>query len=655
MDRKTTLPFLLLLAIGLSCPATIRAADPQKHLLAVAPAEFPDLFEWTDTCNVYVIRQGDAAILIDLGDADVLDHLQEIGVKKIEWVLFTSHHRELCQGYGRLKRSVEGSGAKIATNEGGRALFENPAAFRKIKPSLADPYTVHGASYVRPSIRPISIDRGFNNVDTFTWRGYEISCVRTHGNSPHAMSYLIRRGPALYAFSGDVMLGGARMYNWFDSEWDYSFGAGIYAMQEAVSILRGAEPDVMLPAHGAAISDPKAELAAYGEKLLNAETMILRTYRVVPYTPGDQDRISKPTAVPNVRRVSPHLFKFRGTNYIPNFSIIISDSGHGLVVDCGRVGYSLLDESLKLMRERLGLKYIDAVFITHMHGDHCDNAGHLHDKWGAKIWTLDSIVDKLERPERYDYAALIESYGEGIDSVHVDRAFKPGETLQWEGFTFTVDHMPGQTDFALALRGLIDGQKVVFTGDNIFGNPFDPKQNGHEAVVARNNAIPEEGYVVGADYLGKLQPDLIMGGHSWVMDHPAALIERYRKWSHALVDALHDLSGPGEYRYWFDPYWVSADPYRVHVKRGGSADVVIHVRNFRDGEQAHHLLLQAVDGLSIEPQALDGIVAGHSTGEYRVRLSAKADAPIGISIMAFDVALDSHRYGQLFDMIVDVE
>ncbi len=523
-----------------------------------------------------------------------------------------------------------------------------------MKPALTDAYTVHGASYVRPPCRPIRLDRGLNNVDTFAWHGYEIACLRTHGNAPDATSYLLRRGGALFAFSGDLMLAGSRMYNWFDTEWDYSFGAGLYAMQESVSILQGEGPDMMLPAHGSIIADPRSELAAYRAKLLKAQTMILRTYHVVPYVPSDQDRVSKPTIVPNVKQVSPHLFKFRGTNYTPNFSIIISDSGHGLVIDCGRVGVSLLDESLRLMRERLNLKQVDAVIITHMHGDHCDNAGHLHDQWGAKIWTLDSIADKLERPERYDYAALIESYGEGIDSVHVDRAFEPGQTLQWEGFTFTIDHMPGQTDFALAVAGMIDGQKVVFTGDNIFGNPRDPSQNGHEAVVARNHAIPEQGYVVGAEYLSKLNPDLIMGGHSWVMDHPADLIERYRKWSLDLVDALHALSGPGEYRYWFDPYWIQADPYRIPLPRGGSADVIIHVQNFRDTAQAHHIELHLIDGLSAEPKILEGTVQPHSIGDFHVRLSAGNDAPSGVSIVAFDTTLDGHRFGELFDAMVCV-
>src|SRR4051812_34900098 len=62
----------------------------------------PDLLSWTDTCNVYVLRDGDAALLIDLGDGSVLDHLRDIGVTRVEWVLFTHHHREQCQGAAKL-------------------------------------------------------------------------------------------------------------------------------------------------------------------------------------------------------------------------------------------------------------------------------------------------------------------------------------------------------------------------------------------------------------------------------------------------------------------------------------------------------------------------------------------------------------------------
>ncbi len=211
------------------------------------PKALPGVFVWTDTCNVYVLREGDAAILIDLGDGSVLDHLGEIGVKRVEWVLFTHHHREQCQGYPKLQKW----GAKVAGPEAERALFERPTDFRKMKVRLGDAYTIHGSSYVRPPMQPIRLDKGFKRMDTFTWGGYEFWCVDTRGNSPGAMSYMLRRGEVWYGFTGDLMMRGARMHTWFDTEWDYGFAAGIWALCNSAGQVAGYNAKALFPSHGA--------------------------------------------------------------------------------------------------------------------------------------------------------------------------------------------------------------------------------------------------------------------------------------------------------------------------------------------------------------------------------------------------------------------
>jgi len=180
-------------------PAGFRQPDPARH---------PDLYVWTDTCNVYVVKDGDAALLIDLGDGSVLDHLGEIGVKKAEWVLFTHHHREQCQGAPRLK----GTGAQIGGPAAERDLFENPAKYRKMNVKLGDAFTIHGASYVRPPVNPVILDRAFARMDTFTWRGREFRCIETKGNSPGSMSYFLKEGGRWIAFTGDLMLEGATLH-----------------------------------------------------------------------------------------------------------------------------------------------------------------------------------------------------------------------------------------------------------------------------------------------------------------------------------------------------------------------------------------------------------------------------------------------------------
>jgi glyoxylase-like metal-dependent hydrolase (beta-lactamase superfamily II) len=319
------------------------------------------------------------------------------------------------------------------------------------------------------------------------------------------------------------------------------------------------------------------------------------------------------------------------------------------------VDEEFLDTALEGMREQLGLKQIDAVVITHMHGDHFLEAPHLREKWGAQIWALDRMADVCEHPEWFDYAAPIQAYGKkGVNGVRLDRRFKSGETFDWEGHAFTIDWMPGQTEFGLCLHGVLDGRKVAFTGDTLFGDPGDPNQTGHEAVVAHNSAVLEEGYIRVAEYLKRLRPDLLIGGHSFVMDRPARFIDRFRKWSQEMRDAFRALSGEDDYRFVFDPFWVRAEPYRVTVHPGRSTELQLHVRNFRNRPQRHRIQVHTPPGLSVEPSSLSGVLPAGQRASFPLRLNASADARQGLCLVAFDVALDDRRYGEWFDAVVAV-
>jgi glyoxylase-like metal-dependent hydrolase (beta-lactamase superfamily II) len=638
---------LLLLELQLVCIGT---GGGQGKLMQPDAKRLPNVFMFHDTCNVYVIRDGDAALLIDLGDGSVLDHLAEIGVNKVEWVLFTHHHREQCQGYPKLKPW----NAKVGAPEAERALFERPVDFRKVNVRLGDAYTIHGASYVRPSMNPIKVDRGFKPMDLFSWRDYEFWCVDTRGNSPGAMSYMLQKEGRWYGFTGDVMLEGAQMHTWFDTEWDYGFAAGIWAMANSAAQVAGYRPELLLPSHGPVVRSPVKQLEKYEEKLFRLEKLLVRGYPVNSFASAVQDKVSRPTAVPHVWQISPHLFKFRGPNFFPNFYLIMSESGHGLAVDCGLLTTNFLESALQGMQQKLGLKQIDAVIPTHMHGDHFLQAPYLNEQWGAQLWAIERMVPVCERPEEFDYSAPIQAYNIGVDRVQYDLVYKEGEKFKWQEYEFTMDWMPGQTEFALCVQGKIDGRLVAFTGDNIFGDPDDPEETGHEAMVAHNSAILEEGYIYGAEYLKKLKPDLLAGGHSYVMDKPAKFVERYRKWAYQMRDAFRELSSDKDYEYWFDPFWVRAEPYRVRIAPGEETEIQLHVRNFRSRTQKHEIAIHLPEGFSAEPAILTGSVPAESRAIFRYKLKAAENAPKGAAIVAFDITLDGKRHGEMFDSVVNV-
>jgi len=276
-----------------------RGAEPARFEPLAEDAGI-ELFLWRDVCNVYVLRDGDAALLIDLGDGSVLEHLGQIGIRRLEWVLLTHHHREQYQGHSKL----ESWRPQIAAPEKERALLERPTDFRKMKPSLGDRFTVHGASYVRPPVKPLKIDRGLKRMDTFTWHGREFWCLETAGNSPGSMSYLLKTDHGWLALAGDVMMAGGHMHNWFDTEWDYGFAKGLYALIESVSLLESFEPSLLLPSHGPVVRNAKAELRAYQQKLRRLAKLYVRGYNVSTFAGADQDKVSRPSASPGVHIVA---------------------------------------------------------------------------------------------------------------------------------------------------------------------------------------------------------------------------------------------------------------------------------------------------------------------------------------------------------------
>jgi glyoxylase-like metal-dependent hydrolase (beta-lactamase superfamily II) len=622
-------------------------------LQSLALAEFqqpmPGVQLWQDTCNVHVLKHEDAALVINLGDGTVLEHLAEIGVKRVEWVLLTDHHRELCQGAPMLDRAV----TKVATSEVEKEILESPLSFRKWHPRLGDKYSVHGASYVRPPAAPVKIDRVLADGEVFTWNGFDITCVSTPGHSPGGMSFVIKREGRTLAFTGGVMHDGTKMTNWFDTEWDYGFAKGLDALTASVQKLAALGIETAFPSQGPVIREATKQFAAYEKKLADFRPDYIRGYPVNDLSKRGPHPATKPTKANYIVQVTPHLYMFGPEMAGKNFAILIADSGHALLLDCGLFPKLVLERIISDMKEYLGLKQIDACWISHSHGDHFTLFPALEDH-GVKFWTMDTIADKCENPRFYDYPAMIGAYNAGFEKAKIDRILKAGDVIEWEGYKLHIDWMPGQTEFGNALWLELDGQKVVFTGDNLFGDPADPAQNGHECVNARNSAIIEEGYLVAAKYLQKIQPDIIMGAHGVLMTEPAAFVDRFHDWALRAIRKYKDLLPDSNYEYGYDPYWVSAYPYRVDVEQ--LAEVSITVRNFRDTLQQHRVVLQLPPGVKAEPSVLEGTVGPKSRQSFKVKLTTDPDKlPAGVQMVPMDITLDGKRHGQLFDFIIQAK
>ena len=58
-----------------------------------------------DVVNVGVIQAHGKTLLIGSGDGSILEATKNLGIKPVEWVLYTDHHRDQCASAGRLKKA----------------------------------------------------------------------------------------------------------------------------------------------------------------------------------------------------------------------------------------------------------------------------------------------------------------------------------------------------------------------------------------------------------------------------------------------------------------------------------------------------------------------------------------------------------------------
>ena len=115
-----------------------------------------------DTCNVYVLRSGPEAVLVEFGSGAVLDRLDELGVDRVTDVLVTHHHRDQVQGLER----AAAAGIRIWVPPVERDLFERVDGRWAARP-LENDYDVREDRF--SLLRPVRVT---GTVDEYRTRRY---------------------------------------------------------------------------------------------------------------------------------------------------------------------------------------------------------------------------------------------------------------------------------------------------------------------------------------------------------------------------------------------------------------------------------------------------------------------------------------------------
>jgi glyoxylase-like metal-dependent hydrolase (beta-lactamase superfamily II) len=597
----------------------------------------PSLYWYRDTCNVYVVTREEHAILIDFGSGGVLDHLHEAGVRQVDWVLHTHHHRDQCQG----DHLLPARGIPIAVPEREAALFAETDAFWRLK-RIYDNYDVSSVGFTLP--RPVPVARALRDYETFAWRGLEIRVLPTPGHTKGSVTYVADVDGLRTAFSGDLIAEPGKLHTIHDLQWQYGLPDAVGAALHSVTLLLGLPLQRLLPSHGRPMEDARGALALLEPPLrqlyeLQAE---MRRNRVWPVWPHAVDQ---PKA-----RVLPHLWA--NPHSVANCYALLADDGRALLLDYGFPSWDhmaadmrFVEHSLDELKTVAGLRSVDVVIPSHYHDDHLAGLPWLQQTQGTQAWIFENFCDMVANPAGYSVPCLLPQ------PIRVDRALPDRGSVSWDRWRFDVFHMPGHTWWALGLFAEIDGTRVAFTGDNLLAGTISPLRAA--APVYRNRLL-HDAIALGVRRLMEFEPELLLTGHTGAVRVDRKTLQDFHGWAKQLDGVFTTLVAvPAEVNFALDPGFATLYPYRNPARPGQRLALELRVTNHgAHGAQARASLV-APPGWSATPALTTRDIAAGETGVLAFELEVPERA-VGRTVVCADLTLGDRRFGQVAEALVDV-
>lgn len=599
-----------------------------------------NLFVLEDTCNVYLIKSGTNALLIDFGSGAILNHLSGLGITSIDWILHTHHHRDQAQG----DHLAAEHRISIAVPVHERQYFESVENFWRNR-------RIFELYYVRNDFfsltRNVSVAAVLRDYETFRWKQHEFSIQPTPGHTPGSITLFADIDGGKVAFSGDLMHSAGKVQTLYDMQYYYGEHEGVDLTAYSLAELIKLKPDLLCPSHGQEIANPAPGM----EELIGKLRDWWSYWKSWGFTLDNKPRQLTPHVIANHQTMS-------------SFYAIISESGKALFLDYGDPSWNsfyafkdavdvydrfrFVEHTIDYLRAHYGLKSIDVAMPSHMHDDHLNGFPYLARHYGTKIWCFENFAGILENPSGHNLGCTL---GEPIP---VDRVIRNKETFRWEEFEFTAVHSPGHTNFQMALFSTIDGVRLAFTGDAFFHDADRPFQIRHNLIY--RNRVKVGDYVKSIQNIIDFRPQIICPGHGepFLLDLDMA---REFKTKVEKQDAFfRSLIADPDTDFGLDPSWVEIYPYQSLAKPGETRPFEIRVRNHSKTSIALQISLVVPPGWKVQPKI--SRVAVSANGKTSVPVSVIIPADFGAAgsrlAIAADVLADGKYLGQIAEAVIDV-
>lgn len=308
-------------------------------------------------------------------------------------------------------------------------------------------------------------------------------------------------------------------------------------------------------------------------------------------------------------------------------------------MDCGSPNILKQIQQLQTDGE---ISEVTQFWVTHYHDDHVNAIPEFQEAFPCETITDTVVAEVITNPIGFRLPCISPSV------TRVDRITQDGDSWQWNEFTMTAYHFPGQTYYHGGLLVEGRGVRMFFAGDSFTMAGIDDYCSGN-----RNLLGADVGYEKCLRLIQELKPTHIFNCHvdpafdftdaeiAWMLDTLAEREKCYTElfpWDHA--------------NYGMDEHWVRCYPYEQEGTPGGTAQLRVEVTNHSDEPRTATAqpILPASWGMEIAsrettiPPRTDGHI------DFSIPIPQSCEA-LGRIVIPVDITYNGQPLGQFREAI----
>ncbi|MCE2415529.1 MBL fold metallo-hydrolase [Candidatus Poribacteria bacterium] len=585
--------------------------------------------------NTGILRDGDRALLIEPSGTALQATLAELGIIDIEQILFTHYHRDSTAGFPIPDNVRVGVPAKGAS------------WFSEVETFWDDPqYRWHLYNYHPHNLmlaNSISVVDEYMEGMQFGWGPASLTVLETPGHTDGSVTYLIDVDGERFAFSGDLIYDEGQLWELYSLQKgqqtsDYhGFLGARDELTESLEKIRQTSPTALVPTHGVVMKNPDGAIDSLLQQLAHCYDKYVAISALRHYFPILFAEFEGHAGHMPIRegKPPPEFLRHFGTTWM-----IISENNEAFVMDCGSPNVIKQIQQLQADGE---ISEVTQFWVTHYHDDHVDAIPEFQTTFPCETITDSVVARVITNPIGFRLPCISPSV------TRVDRITRDGDSWQWNEFTMTAYHFPGQTYYHGGL--LVEGRgiRMFFSGDSFTMAGIDDYCSGNRNLLGK-----DVGYEKCLRLIQELKPTHIFNCHvnpafeftdaemQCMLDTLAEREKCYTElfpWDHA--------------NYGIDEHWVRCYPYEQEVVLGETAQLRVEITNHSSEPRTaivQPILPSAWDiGISPAETTISARSDGHI--DFSVPIPRHRDTSGKRIVVPVDITYDERPLGQFREAI----